>query len=305
MDETQPLPTAPENPLPPGPPKTSGLAVTSLVLGVLSFFFSVLAGLPAIICGALALGKIGNSGGAVAGKGLAIAGLATGGVGTVMSVGCAIALLLPAVQAARDAARANQSMNNMKQLSLAMLNFETTQAAFPPIGPQASINGSKLSWRVHLLPYLEEQALYEQFHLDEPWDSPHNAALVDQMPEYFISPTSTAPPGHTVYLAVTGPGAAFGDGSVAPTIGDIRDGMSKTVMLVEADDALAVPWTKPQDWTFDPANPVAGLGGQFGRFWNAVFFDGHVERLPAGLPPDEVAAMMTSSGGEIIQDTGW
>lgn len=283
--------------------RTSGLAITSLVLGILSFLFSILTGIPAIICGIIALIKINNSQGAVGGSGLAIGGIATGSVGTVLLGGC-IALLLPAVQAAREAARTNQSMNQMKQIGLAMHNYESANRQFPAAGlKDAEGQGPGLSWRVHLLPYLEtpeSAGLYEQFNLDEPWDSDHNLPLADQMPAMYMCPTSTAPPGHTVYLLATGPGTAFQGGVEGPTFRDITDGTSKTIMLVEADDSEAVPWTKPDDWLFDPNNPTQGLGNQHPYFWLAAMWDISIQRVPNDTPPQEVADRMTASGREPV-----
>src|SRR5262245_66309297 len=99
-----------------------------------------------------------------------------------------LALLLPAVQAAREAARRNQSINNMKQITLGMQNHFTAKQTFP--APGGAPGASQLSWRVHILPFIEEEALYKEFHLDEPWDSPHNKALIAKMPAVFRNPRS-------------------------------------------------------------------------------------------------------------------
>jgi hypothetical protein len=92
----------------------------------------------------------------------------------VATIGILVALLLPAVQAAREAARRTQSTNNLKQLILGLLNYESANGHFPPHASYSPDGKPLLSWRVHILPYLEEQALYSQFRLDEPWDSEHN-----------------------------------------------------------------------------------------------------------------------------------
>ena len=110
---------------------------------------------------------------------------------TIATVGVLVALLLPAVQAAREAARRVQSMNNMKQLMLGMLNYESAHGSFPAPA-RCDDNGKPLlSWRVELLPFLEEQSLYDALHRDEPWDSPHNKKLITQMPPVFRGPNST------------------------------------------------------------------------------------------------------------------
>ncbi len=99
-----------------------------------------------------------------------------------------IALLLPAVQQAREAARRTQADNHLKQIGLAMHNFHDVNNKLPA---QANYEGKKplLSWRVHLLPYLGEAELYNEFHLDEPWDSPHNKKLIEKMPQVYKNPS--------------------------------------------------------------------------------------------------------------------
>ncbi len=191
----------------------------------------------------------------------------------VAMIGVLVALLLPAVQAARAAARRAQSINNMKQIGLAILNYESAFGKFPARASFADDGKPLLSWRVHVLPFLEEKPLYDQFHLDEPWDSEHNKQLIGQMPAVFRSPASTSSPGKTNYLLPVGPGTMF-EGQEPLRIRELVDGTSKTFLLVEANDDEAVTWTKPQDWTYDPDNPLRGLGGiQPGGIFLATFVD--------------------------------
>jgi hypothetical protein len=274
------------------PAKTSGMAVSSLVLGCVSFFCSIFTGLPAIILGILALRQINRSNGQLKGDGLAIGGIVTGGV-TMMLVPIMVALLLPAVHAAREAARRNQSMNNMKQISIALLNYHDVKKAFPAA---KSEGGSQLSWRVHILPFVEEQALYEQFHLDEPWDSEHNKALIAKMPTIFEVPSAEFPPGETSYLAVTGPNTAFGDGRSGMRLRDMVDGTPNTILVVEADQS--VPWTKPDDYQFNPQNPNQGLGGIRPGGFLAAFADAHIDFLRPEDPTEQIGEKMTATGGE-------
>ena len=284
----------------PSAPRTSGMAISSLVLGISSFLCWIFTGLPAIILGAIALRDIKRSGGQLNGEGMAIAGIVCGSISMLIIIpAILVALLLPAVQAAREAARRSMSTNNTKQISLGMLNHSEARGALPAAG-NADVEGSQLSWRVHILPYLEQQALYEQFHLDEPWDSEHNRALIAQMPAVFKDPNDRLAPGKTAYLAVTGPGTAFGDGATGPQIRDFTDGLSNTIVLVEADPDQAVEWTKPDDWQLDPANPMAGLGRSRPGGFLATFADGSVQFIPAGTDPGTMNAMMTHAGDEPV-----
>jgi hypothetical protein len=276
------------------------MAITSLVLGIVSFFCWLFTGLPAVVLGIIALGRIKRSRGQLTGDGLAIAGIVTGAVSSLMVLPIMIALLLPAVQAAREAARRNQSIYNMKTILLAQHNYKDSHGGFPAPGGDVGA-GSQLSWRVHILPYLEQQALYDQFHLDEPWDSEHNRALIARMPDVFRNPNGNLPPGITSYLLVTGPSTAFRDADASPRMQDFADGMSNTIMVVEADPDQAVEWTKPQDWQYDPNNPTRGLGSLRHHGFLAGYADGHVLFIDSSLDPVVLKAMMTPAGGEVLQ----
>ncbi len=153
------------------------------------------------------------------------------------------------------------------------------------------------------MPYIEENALYKEFHLDEPWDSEHNIKLLDRIPATYRSPKSTAPPGFTNYLGVTGDDAIFAaDAEKGIGVDQVRDGLSNTIMVVEVDDKAAVPWTKPAD--FDPADgmkPNANLGGLWrGSVFLALFGDSHVQAIDRNVDLELLKAMFTKSGGEVV-----
>lgn len=220
-----------------------------------------------------------------------------GSVGTSLPV--AAALLLPAVQSAREAAQRAQSMNNLKQMMLAMHNYHDTYRQFPPQF-NADENGKPLlSWRVHILPFVEQAPLYQQFHLDEPWDSEHNRKLIAQMPPVYRAPGSRAEPGETNYLGVSGEGALL-VGKEKVRIADIIDGTSNTIMLVEAGDSLAVPWTKPDDFDIGAENPMAQLMGLRQGGFLAGFADGSVRFISQGIDPQVLKALFTRGGGEVV-----
>jgi hypothetical protein len=234
---------------------------------------------------------------------MAIAGIVTGGLTTMVApIGIMVALLLPAIQAAREAARASQSMNNIRQIELGLLNYESSHKNLPAAGTDESGVGPQLSWRVHILPYLEtsdQPGLYEQFHLDEPWDSEHNRALVARMPQVYMNPNMPEnTDGRTVYLAVTGPGAAFQGGETGPGIRDFHDGLSNTIMIVEADPDQAVIWTKPDDWKYDPQNPLTGLGNLRRGAFIVGMGDGSVQRVSNSIQPAEFGRMVTRDAGD-------
>lgn len=199
------------------------------------------------------------------------------------------------------------SVDNLKQIGLGMHNYNDAKNAFPSPASRGPDGKPLLSWRVHILRFLDRQEheLYKQFHLDEPWDSPHNRTLIDKMPSIYRLPVSkNKEKGRTNYLLAVGDGAAF-SGDAPTRIPDIKDGLSQTIMAVEVDDQHAVIWTKPDDWFFDPNDPVKGLGRFFadGTCFNALICDGSVRSLLLPKDPKGVQtlrAMFTRAGGETI-----
>jgi hypothetical protein len=218
--------------------------------------------------------------------------MATSGVG--------IALLLPAVQAAREAARRTQSSNNLRQIGLGLMNFVDVYKAFPAAAVCDKQGRPLLSWRVQILPYLEQKELFDKFHLDEPWDSEHNKALIARMPDVYRNPNLPASSeGKTNYLAVVGEKAAIQPqkGTTFPTI---TDGTSNTIMAVEANAERAVIWTKPDDWAPDEKDPLAGLLGFRPGLVLALFADGSVRSISQKVNPNNLKAMLTRNGGEAV-----
>jgi hypothetical protein len=223
------------------------------------------------------------------------------GLERIAGAGVAAGLLLPAVQAAREAGRRAQSLNNTKQIMLAMLNYESTKGTYPPQAICDAQGKPLLSWRVAILPYIEQDALYKQFHLDESWDSPHNRPLIAMMPSIYQNPSGrVVKPGMANYLAVRGKGLMF-EGTTGRKMSDVRDGVSNTIALVEADDDRAVEWTKPQDWDFNATKPLAGLGHAHPGGFGAAFGDGSVHFISASIDPTLFHALLTINGNEPVQ----
>ncbi|MCC7333628.1 MAG: DUF1559 domain-containing protein [Pirellulaceae bacterium] len=210
------------------------------------------------------------------------------------------ALLLPAIEGARNAAAQTSDSNNLKQIALAMHNFNDTYSHLPLRGGKSPTTAHGLSWRVHILPFLGELELYEQFHLDEAWDSEHNRSLVERMPSVYAGTRPEIPPGRTNLLTIDSPDSVITNDTSVRLV-DITDGMSNTVMLVEADADRAVIWTQPEDLAFDAEDPMAGLGNARGSGFHVALSDGAVVLLPSDLPPQTMAALVTRAGGEVVE----
>lgn len=199
------------------------------------------------------------------GSGLKIVLIILGVLGVlgVLCIALLIALLLPAVQAARGAARHAMSQNNLRQVELAMHNYHDAYRVFPYRDDHLGPDGKPLlSWRVHLLPFLGENALYDQFHLDEPWDSDHNRALISRMPDVYKVPVdSDLGPGMTQLRAISGPQGVIPEGR-GIAFRDITDGSSNTLMMVVVQPSAAVEWTNPEAFDNNLGDIYEGPGGK-------------------------------------------
>jgi hypothetical protein len=211
--------------------------------------------------------------------------------------GIATALVLPAVQAAREAARRNNATNKLKQIGLGMHNYLNSNRSFPPRAIVDKSGKPLLSWRVALLPYLGQDELYKEFHLDEPWNSEHNSKLVGRMPQEFASPQLDAAAGTTLYQVPVGEGTLF-EGLEGKKLREIVDGTSRTIMAVETNPDKMVVWTQPADLAYDPKQPLEGLGKVRPGGFLALFADGSVHFISADISPDTLRAMVTYAGRE-------
>ena len=199
---------------------------------------------------------------------------------------------------AKEQAERVQKLNGLKQLGLAMHNFHDVNSTFPASDGYGDNKGN-LSWRVHLLPYLEQAELYNEFNLDEPWDSEHNKSLIEKMPEFFKT-TGVEEAGKTSYHVLTGEGTPFGS-EEAPGMANFTDGTSNTLMAVMAGADKADVWTKPGGLEIDVENPAAALGEVGDRF-AVLFSDGAARFLPADLEPSELLHLIQHQDGHVVGD---
>jgi hypothetical protein len=214
-----------------------------------------------------------------------------------------IGLLLPAVQKTREAAARMSDSNNLKQMGLAMHMYHDTHRGFPsPAWGARGENGRQtgnLSWRVAILPFLEQEELYKQFKLDEPWDSEHNKKLIPQMPWIYRNPRAPTEAGKTYYKVFVGGGAIFDrDPTKVRRLEDIKDGTSNTIMIAEGGEPVI--WTKPDDFEFDPKKPLnLAIPGATGI--NICMADGSVRFIdPNRVSQQTLKAAITANGREIL-----
>jgi hypothetical protein len=220
-----------------------------------------------------------------------------GQISNVAVIGTLTAMLLPAVQQAREAARRTSSANNLKQIGLAFHNYFVVHRKFPS-NIRDKDGRPLLSWRVAILPYLEESKLYDEFHLDEPWDSEHNIQLLSRMPQVFACPNLELEK-RTVYLGFEGNDTAFGDKPIG--FAQILDGTANTILAVEANEDAAVNWSAPQDIPFDPALDVNAVGNLRPDGFNALLLDGSVMFFPNSIEQQALKNWIQKSDGNIVE----
>lgn len=178
-----------------------------------------------------------------------------------------------------------------------MDNYSATHGKLPPAVVYGKDGNPLYSWRVLLLPFIEQDALYQEFHLDEPWDSPHNLALLPRMPRTYSPPPGKAgkvPPYHTVCHVFVGPGAAFEGREGLRFPDDFPDGTSNTILLIEA--GAPVPWTKPEDLAYAPDRPLPPLPCLFRDGFRVAMADGNTRWLRKDLTESALRDLVTRNG---------
>jgi hypothetical protein len=192
------------------------------------------------------------------------------------------------------------SANNLKQIGLAGHNYHDVNGQMPN-NVDSKDGKPLLSWRVLLLPYIEETPLYNQFKLDEPWDSDHNKKLIAKMPKLYAPIRVKAEPGQTFYRGFAGPGAMF-EAKQQIRLAGIADGTSNTAWVVEAGQPVV--WTKPDDLPFDPQKDLPKLGGLFDGEFHVLTTDGAVHRAKKDFDHQTLKKVITRAGGEVFASDG-
>ena len=185
-------------------------------------------------------------------------------------------------------------LNNLQQLTVAMHEYYRQYQTFPAAAITDGSGRALLSWRVGLLRHMgpQEEELYKQFRLNEPWDSPHNLQLVSQIPEVYQTPGHDLSSGKTSLMVFTGGDAPFST-TKGPRFDEIVDGASSTIMLVVAPPEKAVPWTKPDDIAIEGADPLSSLGQIHEDGLLVSYFDGQTEAIPSNVSPAALKALVS------------
>jgi hypothetical protein len=203
--------------------------------------------------------------------------------------GTSIAAMLGQLNSYGELGGHSRTANNLKQIILAFHNYHEAMNGFPASAICDKNGKPLLSWRVAILPYIEQANLYQQFHLDEPWDSENNKKLIPLMPKVYALPTvEAAEPGTTHFRAFYGNGAAL-DLDKPARIAQFQDGLSNTLLIAEA-----------ADFEYQPNKPLPKFGrpGEDG-FWLGMA-DGSVHFVKKTISEKTLHALITRAGGEVI-----
>jgi hypothetical protein len=208
--------------------------------------------------------------------------------------------LQAAAECSQEAGVRTASANNLKAIGIALHGYHDANRSFPPAAITGRDGKPLLSWRVAILPYLDQGLLYKQFKLDEPWDSPHNKKLLDKMPRFYAPPggADTGKEYSTYYRVFTGPGTVF-DGPRGLRLTSVTDGTANTILVVEAGEP--VPWTKPDELRYDPkGTKLPKLGGLTEGAFNVLMADGSTRQIRRNFDQRIFRAAITARGGEAV-----
>jgi Protein of unknown function (DUF1559) len=194
---------------------------------------------------------------------------------------------------------------NLYAIGRAFGEYWGAREHFPAAAVTDKTGRSLLSWRVTILPYLGERELFNEFHLNEPWDSPHNFALLPRMPKAYACPSE---PGRrsflTNYLVVVGPNEALGgarplfDRAREVDIREVTDGLSATLMVAETN--RSVPWTKPEDLSFADPQLMSRFGSRHPGGFYVVTGEGSIHFIELSDSLELLPKAITRDGGEVV-----
>ena len=287
---------------PPRSKGSNGLATTSLVFGVLSFCTGITF-LPGLICGVMGLSKAKSVG---VGKGMAIAGILTSIAGMFVSLAIGVGGYLLYVEGEKNKEK-DRTANNFMQAGLAAHNYESATGTFPkpfldesvrdfdPPVPESALK-SKLSWRVAILPFVEQDSLYRRFNKSDAWDSSANKPLSQTVVMSYTDADTPLDP-TTRLRCFYGNGAMF-DAQQKTNLMGVSDGTSNTILYVEG--AEKVTWSQFNEYKFDPNGPLPALGHPKRDTFSAVFVDGSVRQLKKSMNRTTLKKLITKAGGEAV-----
>ncbi len=211
-----------------------------------------------------------------------------------------VKLLIPAFHQARERAIAAQNKVHLQQLGMAMQFYQQEHGHFPPAAILGKDGKTTHSWRVAMLPYIDDSGVHKEYKFDEPWDSEHNKKLIAKIPKIYRSPNASNSPGATNFTLLTNPQGVFNatPAEKGTPAAKIRDGMSQTLMLVESN--TEIPWTKPEDLPIADGQALPALGFPGKKVMNVLFCDGSVHEVGLPIKAELLRALVNMADGSSL-----
>jgi hypothetical protein len=213
-------------------------------------------------------------------------------VGCVLGVGVLLVVVVGglffAVQKVRESAARVQNQNNMKQILLGVHNYHDAHGTLPPAQ-------DPVSWRVHILPYIEQANLFQRMDVTQPWDAPVNKSAAGQRVPQYLSPGDSAGTTETRYRVFVGPKTLYEPGARPLPLRLIADGTASTIFLVEAGET--VPWAQPKELEYDRNGPLPPLGIPGRKGFNVAMMDGTVTFVAEDVSPDALRGGIEPNDG--------
>jgi hypothetical protein len=212
---------------------------------------------------------------------------------------------LVSIRLSQQEAQRVSCRGHFSQLALALHHYHDHHGSFPPAYVADASGKPMHSWRVLILPFVEEAALYQRYDFSQPWDGPNNRLLEAEMPAVFRCPASgeNHPAGETNYVVIVGPGTAW-PGATSVKLSEISDVKESTLLLTETHDS-GISWLEPRDLTLEKAvsqiNVHAGGGISSHHLLgpNIATADGRSREMTMDdLTPQRLRALLTIAGGD-------
>jgi hypothetical protein len=183
-----------------------------------------------------------------------------------------------------------------------LLLYEDRYGHFPPAVIRSETGEPLYSWRVAILPFIDEERIHDEFRLSEPWNSEHNKKFISKMPDVYagLGPKESTQDGRTQFLAPVANGCVYepGKDSKPTTFDQITDGVSVTVVIVHLPLQKPVTWTSPEDWNVDFENVKPSLFDDTRGETLAAFCDGSCKPLTSDLSDTDLEALLTKSAND-------
>lgn len=216
-------------------------------------------------------------------------------------IGGLLCLFWPQMNRGREASRRSQCKNNLKQIGLALHNYHETYKEFPPAYTVDEHGKPLHSWRTLILPFIEQESLYQSIDLSKPWNDPANAEAFKTVVPTYACPSLNPEPGMTNYLAVIGDNTCLRSAR-SLKLEEVTDGINSTLAVVEVNAKHVVPWMAPQDADLALllSLPAEKDSLQHNGGFHVLLVDGSVRFFSVSNQESLIRALMSASANDEV-----